>query len=129
MNERQKYALSKPVFGFADMLDPNRKKILHVGRLRLSTLLTVDHDGEGGFMWHASAIPIGPDNRPVRSIQALPREDRECIVRCCLSLLADVGEGEATAEPSGRGEAYHFVKDLSATELQAVKKRPLAVYN
>lgn len=123
MNKRQKYALLKPVESIFAPVDPNYTKTVTLGEMRLSTIVTVEPklDG-GGYQWHASVKPLGPDNRPMGLIGNVSVTDARQAMDFAMGMLDGVGRGKLSTIPPGEG-GFHLFKDLSQDELAKVRRR------
>lgn len=116
--DRQRYALQHPLLTTFSASSREFAQIVHKGRLRLSTLLTIDRS-ETGYRWHASVSILGDDAKPIPFFGNDLSEEFEAAMDYAVLMLEAVGTGElSTIKPDA---VIHLFKDLSAEELKALK--------
>lgn len=114
---RQGFALRNAYSSPMDM-NPGVRKIVHVGNLRISSVLCVDAF-PAEPVWHASGVLIDLKMQ-AKPLDSCSSDEVKILTEHLLGMLKTVGEGEAwTSQPI---KLLHAYKKLSAAELSKLKK-------
>jgi hypothetical protein len=116
---RRRYALLHPLETVFGGNVAEYAQIVHKGKLRLSTVLTVTRH-ESGYRWHASVSILDSDGKPIPFFGNAMSEEFETAMNYAVEMVDDVGTGEiSTIKPDA---VIHLFKNLSGAELRSVSK-------